>query len=69
VAQRNFTIVRETTAMFDVITRMSRDDAAMALVISTDAARAVPRPSRIRGVITKEHIADSVAGTVKMYPG
>ena len=53
VAQRNFTIVRETTAMFDVITRMSRHDAAMALVISTDAARAVPRPSRIRGVITK----------------
>jgi len=30
VAQRNFTIVRETEAMFDVITRMSRRGAAMA---------------------------------------
>ena len=69
MAQRNFTIVRETTVMFDVITRMSRDDAAMALVISADEGRAVARPSRIRGVITKEHVADSVAGTVKMYPG
>jgi CIC family chloride channel protein len=69
VAQRNFTIVRETTAMFDVITRMSRRDSAMALVISAEAGRGIPRPSAIRGVISKEHVADSVARTVKMYPG
>jgi CIC family chloride channel protein len=69
VAQKNFTIVRESTAMFDVITRMSRHAAAMALVISAQAGRAAPRPRDIRGVITKEHVADSVAKTVKIYPG
>jgi CIC family chloride channel protein len=68
VAQKNFTIVREGDAMFDVITRMSRHDAAMALVISPDAGRAPPRPVHIRGVITKEHVADSVAKTVQIYP-
>jgi CIC family chloride channel protein len=67
VAQKNFTIVREADAMFSVITRMSRRDAAMALVLSRDAGRS-PRPEHIRGVITKEHIAESVARTVQIYP-
>jgi len=30
--------------------------------------RATPRPADIVGVITAEHIADSVAGSVKVYP-
>lgn len=69
VAQKNFTIVRETEAMFDVITRLSRHDTSMALVVSAQAGKAPPRPGHIRGVITKEHVADSVSRTVQIYPG
>ncbi len=69
VAQKNFTIVREGEAMFDVITRMSRKDATMALVVSAQAGKATPRPAHILGVITKEHVADSVARSVNIYPG
>jgi CIC family chloride channel protein len=69
VAQKNFTIVRESEAMFDVITRMSRRDATMALVVSAQAGKAAPRPAHILGIITKEHVADSVAKTVNIYPG
>jgi chloride channel protein, CIC family len=68
VAQKNFTIVREREVMFDVITRMSRKDATMALVVSAQAGRA-PRPEHVLGVITKEHVADSVAKSVNIYPG
>jgi CIC family chloride channel protein len=68
VAQKNYTIVRESDVMFDVITRMTRRDAAMALVVSPEAGRRPPRPAHIRGVITKEHVADSVAKTVEIYP-
>ncbi|HEX5507181.1 MAG TPA: chloride channel protein [Pseudolabrys sp.] len=67
VAQKNFTIVRDSDAVFDVITRMSRRDATMALVVSPEAGRS-PRPEHIRGVISKEHVADSVAKTVQIYP-
>jgi CIC family chloride channel protein len=67
VAQKNFTIVREDDAVFDVITRMSRRDAGTALVVSREGGGA-PRPAHIRGVITKEHVADSVAKTVQIYP-
>jgi chloride channel protein, CIC family len=69
VAQKNFTIVREREVMFDVITRMSRKDATMALVVSAQAGRAPPRPAHVLGVITKEHVADSVAKSVNIYPG
>ena len=37
----------------------------MALVVR---GRGVPRPGDVAGVITKEHVADSVASSVKMYP-
>ncbi len=48
-----------------MIVRMRRKGAAMALVI--------PRlghleAGRILGVITKEHIADSVASSIGLYP-
>jgi CIC family chloride channel protein len=69
VAQKNFTIVREREVMFDVITRMSRRDATMALVVSAQAGRSPPRPAHVLGVITKEHVADSVAKSVNIYPG
>ncbi|HWE77814.1 MAG TPA: chloride channel protein [Pseudolabrys sp.] len=66
VASRDFTIVGEDDIVFDVIQRIWRKRAFMAVVVS---GRGVPRPETVRGVITKEHVADSVASSVKIYPG
>jgi CIC family chloride channel protein len=65
VASRNFTVVREDETAFDVIRRMWRRGAIMAVVVR---GRGVPRGSDVAGVITKEHVADSVADSVKAYP-
>jgi CIC family chloride channel protein len=65
IAYRNFTIAREDDIVFDVIQRIWRRSAVMALVVR---GRGVPRPADVVGVITKEHIADSVAESVKVYP-
>ena len=37
----------------------------MALVMR---GRGVPRASDVLGVITKEHVADSVASSIEVYP-
>jgi chloride channel protein, CIC family len=66
IASRNFTVVREDDVVFDVIQRMWRKHAIMALVVP---GKGVPRPAKVAGVITKEHVADSVANSVKIYPG
>ena len=68
VARKDFTIVQEGDAVFDVIRRMSRRGVTMALVVDVPNKRTIARPSQIRGVITKEHVADSVAKTVSIYP-
>ncbi|MGA8707724.1 MAG: chloride channel protein [Steroidobacteraceae bacterium] len=65
VASRNFTVVGENETAFDVIRRMWRRGAIMAVVVQ---GRGVPRGSDVIGVITKEHVADSVADSVKAYP-
>lgn len=65
LASHRFTIVRENAAMFDVIARMRRKGATMALVIPRVGS---PASARILGVISKEHIADSVADSVGLYP-
>ncbi|HYB11196.1 MAG TPA: chloride channel protein [Alphaproteobacteria bacterium] len=65
IANRKFTIVREGDIVYDVIQRIWRKQAIMALVTF---GRGVPRPESIAGVITKEHVADSVASSVKVYP-
>jgi chloride channel protein, CIC family len=65
VASRNFTVVREDETAFDVIRRMWRRNAMMAVVVR---GRGVPRASDVAGVITKEHVADSVADSIKAYP-
>ena len=65
VASRNFTLVREDDIVFDVIQRIWRRNAAMALVVRS---RGVPRSGDVLGVITKEHVADSVASSIKIYP-
>jgi CIC family chloride channel protein len=66
IASRRFTVVREDDIVFDVIQRLWRRNAIMALVVR---GTGVPRPSKIAGVITKEHVADSVAQSTKVYPG
>jgi CIC family chloride channel protein len=65
VASRAFTVVGEDAIVFDVIDRMWRRGATMAVVVK---GRGVPRPGTVIGVITKEHVADSVALSVRLYP-
>jgi CIC family chloride channel protein len=65
VANRNFAVVREDDIVFDVIQRIWRKHARMALVVR---GRGILRPHNVVGVITKEHVADSVASSVKVYP-
>ena len=64
VAQRNFTLARESDIVFDIVQRMSRRDAAMVIVMKTGGRG---RPSDIVGIISKEHIADSVADSIKPF--
>ena len=64
VAQRNFTLARENDVVFDIVQRMSRRDAAIAVVIKVGGRG---RPSEVVGIISKEHIADSVAESIKPF--
>jgi chloride channel protein, CIC family len=64
VAQRDFTIAREDDMAFDVIERMWRKSGAMAVVV---AGKGVPTEADVRGIITKEHVADSVADNIRDY--
>ena len=66
VASRNFTVVDEDETAFDVIRRIWRRNAIMAVVVR--GRRGVPRGTDVAGVITKEHVADSVADSIKAYP-
>jgi chloride channel protein, CIC family len=66
VANRDYTIVGEDAVAFDVIERMWRRKAFMAIVVR--GGRGVPRGEDVVGVITKEHVADSVASGLKIYP-
>ena len=64
LVQPRFTIVRETEVAFDVITTMWNQNASMAIVVSRDGGT-----ERVLGVVTKEHVADTVARSVQIYPG
>ncbi len=68
IASRNFIIVHEDDVAFDVIQELWRKQAVMALVVRGGGGDE-PLPQTIAGVITKEHVADSVASSVKVYPG
>jgi CIC family chloride channel protein len=65
VASRAFIVVGEDEVVFDVIERMWRKRGTMAIVVK---GHGVPRGDDVVGVITKEHVADSVAASVKIYP-
>ena len=67
LAARDFVIVRGDEVMFDVIRRMWRQDAFMAVVVGAD--REAPRAGDVLGVITKDDIADFVAASIRIYPG
>ena len=64
VAQRDFTIAREDDVAFDVIKRMWRKGGAMAVVV---AGKGIPTEADVKGIISKEHVADSVADSIKGY--
>ena len=64
VAQRNFTLARENDIVFDIVQRMARHDAGMSVVTKIDGRY---RPSAIVGVISKEHIADLVAESIRPF--
>src|SRR5581483_5264672 len=64
VAQTNYTIARTDDAAFDVIRRLWNRNGAMAIVVS---GQGKPRAGSVVGVITKEHIADSVAESIRPY--
>lgn len=66
LAQRNFVIARESDIMFDIVSHMARRRASAAVVIA-DKLR--PRAKNVVGIITREHIGDSVAEGFKPYGG
>jgi CIC family chloride channel protein len=59
-----FAIARGEDIMFNVIGRMWRKNAVMTVVVTGEG---IPRPGDVIGVITKEHVADSVAESIKSY--
>lgn len=66
LAQRDFVIAGEEDVAFDVIRKLARSGARMAIVVSPAEDSA---PQRVLGVITKEAVTDAVADSVRMYPG
>ncbi len=64
IASRKFTLARADDIVLDVIQRLTRRGALMALVMD---GKGMPRSDRILGVITNEHIAESVASNLKIY--
>ncbi len=66
LAQRNFIIVTEHEIAFRVISKLWKRHATMAVVVEQDDVQA---PVRVLGVIAKEHVADSVARSIRIFPG
>ena len=64
VVQENFTIVRESDIMFDVVQRITRRDAVMAIVVKNGSRG---RPADVVGIISKDQIADSVGASIKPF--
>jgi len=58
-------VVSEEVTAYEVIRRMWRKKAIMAVVVRGSG---IPRASDVVGVITKEHVADSVADSIAVYP-
>jgi CIC family chloride channel protein len=65
IAQRNFTVARADDVVYDIIRRMWRKRAAMAVVVRSK--HRIPLAGDVMGVISKEHVADSVAASIIPY--
>jgi len=65
VARHNFIVARSDDIVFDVIAHMWRAKAIMAVVVTGDGLAL--RGDQVVGVISKEHVADSVAESIKTY--
>jgi chloride channel protein, CIC family len=65
VASRNFIVVSPDDVVFDVIAEMWQQGAIMAVVAKGGK---LARADDVMGVITKEHVADSVAESIQHYP-
>jgi chloride channel protein, CIC family len=64
VAHRNFIIAREDDVMVNVMMRMARRGASVAVTIKS---RGQPYASHVVGIISKEHIADLVTESIRPY--
>lgn len=65
IAQKSYTICRAQDVVFDVVERMWKRRASLSIV--TRDAGHTPRGRHVVGMISKEHIADSVAESVRPY--
>ena len=66
IASETFTLAHEQDTMFEVIQRFWQTNASMIVVVR---GTGTPSACNVAGVITKEHIADSVADSVRPYVG
>jgi CIC family chloride channel protein len=66
LCQTNFIIVNDSDAMYDVISEMSKVQAVAAVVMGKDEDNS---NDVVRGIITKDYIADAVAGSIEIYAG
>ena len=64
VAHRNFVLAGEEDIVFDIVTRMARRRAVMA-IIASGARR--PRAEHVVGVLSREHLGDSVIESIKPF--
>ena len=64
LAQHNYIVVGESDAAFDVISQLRQHRATMAVVVTGDPSGTL----RVSGVIAKEHIADAVASSIRIFP-
>ncbi|MGO8671796.1 MAG: chloride channel protein [Capsulimonadaceae bacterium] len=66
LCQRDFIVVHESDAMYNVISDMSGERAVAAVVVGHENES---EPDIVRGIITKDYIADAVAGSIEIYAG
>jgi CIC family chloride channel protein len=64
LAQHNYIVVDESDAAFDVISQLRQHRATMAVVTAGQPFG----PLQVSGVIAKEHIADAVASSIRIFP-
>ncbi|CAB3962533.1 chloride channel protein [Burkholderia aenigmatica] len=65
LAQRNFIVVAPGEAAFDVISKLRQKHATMAVVVTRPEEEGA---MEVVGVIAKEHIADAVASSIRIFP-